>query len=262
MNIGEKIYELRTKKNLSQGDLADKLDVSRQSVSKWENNTAVPDLDKLIKLCDVFEISLDEITGREKSQEKHTNKIENFKNSMTKTQLTGCILIGVAFLSLLVPFGAFVTFPIVLCAMICLLVKKNAWYWCIWVVYLPLQFGLNWGTVFFIPHIIETVFIAIMAVITCKIFSKENVEFSKIKSKTILIGCIVYDILYVVGIFGIFYLGWLLDFDVSEIGGTVVSGITAYGTLGYAIINLILTAGIGATLIGITLSVKNLKKQN
>ena len=56
MNLGEKIYQLRTEKNLSQGDLADRLDVSRQSVSKWENNTAVPDLDKLIKICDIFTI--------------------------------------------------------------------------------------------------------------------------------------------------------------------------------------------------------------
>ena len=66
MNLGERIYQLRNERNLSQGDLADRLEVSRQSVSKWENNMAVPDLDKLIKLCDIFEISLDELTGREK----------------------------------------------------------------------------------------------------------------------------------------------------------------------------------------------------
>lgn len=64
MSIGQKIYELRTAKNLSQGELAEALDVSRQSVSKWETDTSVPDLDKLIKLCDMFEVTLDEITGR------------------------------------------------------------------------------------------------------------------------------------------------------------------------------------------------------
>ncbi len=47
MSIGKKIFELRTAKNLSQGDLAEILDVSRQSVSKWETDSAVPDLDKL-----------------------------------------------------------------------------------------------------------------------------------------------------------------------------------------------------------------------
>ena len=64
MSLGQKIYELRIAKNLSQGNLADLLDVSRQSVSKWETDTAIPELDKLIKMCDVFEVTLDEITGR------------------------------------------------------------------------------------------------------------------------------------------------------------------------------------------------------
>lgn len=44
MNLGERIYKLRSVKNLSQGDLAEILDVSRQSISKWENNNAVPEL--------------------------------------------------------------------------------------------------------------------------------------------------------------------------------------------------------------------------
>jgi len=42
MSLGERIYKLRKEKNLSQGDLADMLGVSRQSISKWENNSAVP----------------------------------------------------------------------------------------------------------------------------------------------------------------------------------------------------------------------------
>ena len=65
MNLGESIYRLRTERNMSQGDLADALDVSRQSVSKWENNMAVPDLDKLVKMSELFGITLDElVTGR------------------------------------------------------------------------------------------------------------------------------------------------------------------------------------------------------
>lgn len=63
MNLGESIYKYRTQKNMSQGDLADALDVSRQSVSKWENNSAVPELDKLIKMRELFEISLDELVS-------------------------------------------------------------------------------------------------------------------------------------------------------------------------------------------------------
>ena len=61
MTLGENIYYYRTQKNWSQGDLADALDVSRQSISKWENNLASPDLDKLLKLRNVFGITLDEL---------------------------------------------------------------------------------------------------------------------------------------------------------------------------------------------------------
>ncbi len=67
MSLGETIYRLRTEKNLSQGDLAEILEVSRQSVSKWENNSATPDLEKMIKLSECFGVSLDELAkGEEK----------------------------------------------------------------------------------------------------------------------------------------------------------------------------------------------------
>ena len=60
MNLGETIYRLRTDKQMSQGELAEMLEVSRQSISKWENSSAVPELDKLIRLSEIFEVSLDE----------------------------------------------------------------------------------------------------------------------------------------------------------------------------------------------------------
>ena len=64
MSLGSKLLELRTAKNLSQSSLSDLLDVSRQSISKWETDAAVPDLDKMMKLCDVFDVTLDELTDR------------------------------------------------------------------------------------------------------------------------------------------------------------------------------------------------------
>ena len=63
MGLGENIYNYRTEKKLSQEDFASTMEVSRQSVSKWENNQAVPELDKLIKMAKLFEISLDELVG-------------------------------------------------------------------------------------------------------------------------------------------------------------------------------------------------------
>ena len=74
MSLGENIYKLRTEKNWSQTDLADALEVSRQSVSKWENNTATPDLERLIKMKELFEISLDELVFGEVLSDKEEEK--------------------------------------------------------------------------------------------------------------------------------------------------------------------------------------------
>ena len=63
MSLGENIYKLRTGKRMSQEDFASAMEVSRQSVSKWENDMAVPELEKLVKMAKLFEVSLDELVG-------------------------------------------------------------------------------------------------------------------------------------------------------------------------------------------------------
>jgi transcriptional regulator with XRE-family HTH domain len=59
MNLSEKIQNLRKEKNLSQEELGEKLDVSRQSVSKWESGVAMPEIEKLIMLSEIFEVTTD-----------------------------------------------------------------------------------------------------------------------------------------------------------------------------------------------------------
>lgn len=54
MSMGEKLYELRKSKNMSQIDVANKIGVSRQSISKWELGESVPEIDKLVLLSDLF----------------------------------------------------------------------------------------------------------------------------------------------------------------------------------------------------------------
>lgn len=61
MTLGEKILDLRTQKEMSQEELAAALEVSRQSVSKWETNQSVPDLDKIIRLADLFGVTVDQL---------------------------------------------------------------------------------------------------------------------------------------------------------------------------------------------------------
>lgn len=74
MNLGENIFYHRARCRLSQGDVANALEISRQSVSRWENNSAVPELDKLIKLADLFGITLDELVfAREPNSKTNSN---------------------------------------------------------------------------------------------------------------------------------------------------------------------------------------------
>ena len=61
MEFNNKLYSLRKQKGLSQEELANRLNVSRQTISKWEVGDSTPDMEKLIALSDLFEISLDEL---------------------------------------------------------------------------------------------------------------------------------------------------------------------------------------------------------
>lgn len=65
MSVGERIADLRKEQNLSQGNLADALGISRQAVSKWENDQAYPDTLKLIQLAEVLNTEVEYLaTGR------------------------------------------------------------------------------------------------------------------------------------------------------------------------------------------------------
>lgn len=82
MTVGERLLNLRKEKNLSQEELANILDVSRQTVSKWETDQSTPDFDKIVPLCNYFGITTDELlTGRENLQE--ANK-EDHKKSFAR----------------------------------------------------------------------------------------------------------------------------------------------------------------------------------
>ncbi len=63
MRFDENLRNLRKEKDYSQEYLAEKLGVTRQTISKWENGTAMPDLKKLIELADFFEVSMDDLLG-------------------------------------------------------------------------------------------------------------------------------------------------------------------------------------------------------
>lgn len=63
MSIGQKLSDLRKKKGLSQEEVADKLGVTRQTISKWETDQSTPDFDKIIPICELYGLSADELLG-------------------------------------------------------------------------------------------------------------------------------------------------------------------------------------------------------
>lgn len=78
--FSRQLKTIRLAKNLSQDALAEQLFISRQSISKWENGDATPDLENLIKLAEIFDISLDELVlGKkpEKIVERVIEKVES-----------------------------------------------------------------------------------------------------------------------------------------------------------------------------------------
>lgn len=91
MKFGNKLSKLRKEHNLSQEQLADKLEVSRQAVSKWESGQSYPDMDKIIILCKLFNCSIDELindkepVGSDKTKRGFTSYVDELLNFITKT---------------------------------------------------------------------------------------------------------------------------------------------------------------------------------
>ena len=144
MSLGTNISRLRAEKRLSQGDLAEVLEVSRQSVSKWETDSSVPDLDKLVKLSQLFGVTLDElVTGAEPQLKVETPSRSWCLRRMPGRKIAGIILFCMAFLAFLIPtvlggilVGLILAVPFLVCGIICFLVRKRPGLWCAWAAYL------------------------------------------------------------------------------------------------------------------------------
>lgn len=89
MKINEKIYSLRKEHNLSQEELADKLNVSRQTVSKWELGESCPDFDKIVPLCEVFNIGTEELL-------RDSKEIKQIEEKENKVDVVKAILICIS----------------------------------------------------------------------------------------------------------------------------------------------------------------------
>lgn len=168
-SLGERIAALRARAGLSQEDLAGLLEVSRQSVSKWETDSSVPDLDKLVKLSESFGVSLDELVKGETFRSPVAEAPAQVPDPVSASgwsgqKAAGTVLLslyGVAVVLLLCFYGVggalsgmLLALPLLLCGIICLTVKKRAGLWCAWAVWLCVETyvrfgtGLSWSTIF------------------------------------------------------------------------------------------------------------------
>lgn len=166
MTLGENITRLRTERGLSQERLAERLEVSRQSVSKWETNASVPELDKLVRLADVFGITLDELVRgevpcRECEGDGAPHSAPQPPGGLRTQHLVGTVLLcfgALIFLLFLLLGGGLggllFAAPLLLCGALCLAVRRRVGLWCGWVTYvlvvgyLRYATGLSWQTVF------------------------------------------------------------------------------------------------------------------
>ena len=73
MEFNNKLYELRKQKGFSQEELANRLNVSRQTISKWEVGESTPDMENLVAISELFEISLDELVLNKVPEEADTS---------------------------------------------------------------------------------------------------------------------------------------------------------------------------------------------
>lgn len=89
MKFNEKLIELRKATGLSQEELGNKLNVARQTVSKWELGETTPEMDKLVKLSEIFNVTLDELIKDENDNQKNSDTKINSTNSQ---KLAGMVI--------------------------------------------------------------------------------------------------------------------------------------------------------------------------
>lgn len=125
MDFSEKLLTLRKARDLTQEELAEKLNVSRQSVSKWESSQAVPELDKIVALSAVFDVStdyllksseIDDLSVKTEMLEKQQEQM--LLREQRQQKIRECILYGVGIYLIL--------------AAVCFVEHNFFWEWDIW----------------------------------------------------------------------------------------------------------------------------------
>ena len=128
MNLGENLLELRKRKGLSQEEVAEKLNVSRQTVSKWETNQSQPDFDKIRPLCALYDISANDLIMEDNEDRSYNTdsgiiKQDDGFRRKSKAKLIGLgiFLYFVSIVWVMISIPVMVMDPIVSCAVFLLI---------------------------------------------------------------------------------------------------------------------------------------------
>ncbi len=137
MKLCERILRLRTERGMSQEELAAYLDVSRQSVSKWETGTSVPELDKLMKLRELFGVTLDDLVCEKEPIEKKPEREQMpvVREVIPGRKIVGAVLFAISLLSLyFLPASAVLLFAVL--GVCCFLITERTWLVGAWILFL------------------------------------------------------------------------------------------------------------------------------
>lgn len=155
MSLGTNLSELRIRAGLSQDALAEKLDVSRQSVSKWETDTSVPELEKLVRLAELFGVTLDELVLGAKPAPTEPGPAPGtvVRETLPGRKIAGIVFFvisGVLAVLALMLVGLdclFFALPFFACGVVCFKCDKRIVLWCVWAWVLAVDalIGFNTG---------------------------------------------------------------------------------------------------------------------
>ena len=96
--IGERLKELRKLNNLSQEQVAKELNITRQAISKWETDKTMPDIENIILLSKLYNVSLESIMGEESEK-----PIPQYNKKVTENELLGILMITIIICSSFLP---------------------------------------------------------------------------------------------------------------------------------------------------------------
>lgn len=160
MNIGDRIQSLRKTKGLSQEQLAEKIGVSRQAVSKWESEQSIPDLDKVIIISEFFDVTTDYLLKGIENEKQTEDKKPNaniFMIVATALDFMGLIIAAAVWYEDQVPMALVIGLIFIALGIVVFAIglysssehskvhaKRNFWLINIWIIpFIPLSFLYN-----------------------------------------------------------------------------------------------------------------------